>query len=103
MVRASLNMTEHPDGIRVRLKVVPGASRERVVGVLGDALKVAVAKPPEGGAANRAMVQLLAQALDIPPRQIEVISGHTSARKVVLISGIALDDLRGRLDALLTP
>jgi uncharacterized protein (TIGR00251 family) len=89
-----------PDGVRIALKVVPGASRDRIVGVLGDALKVAVSKPPEGGAANRVVVQLLANALGIPPKQVEVVKGHTSPRKDVLVRGIALADLRQRVDAL---
>jgi len=63
-----VKLTADDSGVRIALKVVPGASRDRVMGTLGDALKVAVSKPPEGGAANRAVVQLLAAALAAPPR-----------------------------------
>ena len=49
-----LSLTEHPTGgVRFPLKVVPGSSRDRIVGLLGDALKIAVSKPPADGAANK--------------------------------------------------
>ena len=51
-VELSSILSASGDGTRVRVKVVPGASRTKVVGVLGDRLKVAVAAPPEGGKAG---------------------------------------------------
>ena len=95
-----VTLSPTPDGVRIALKVIPGASRDRVAGVLGDALKVAVSKPPEAGAANKAVVQLLAGALHVPHGQIEVVKGRTSPRKEVLVRGIALDELRRRVDEL---
>ena len=47
------------------MKVVPGASRTRLAGQLGDALKVAVAAPPEAGKANAALIELLAQVFAV--------------------------------------
>ena len=52
-------MSSGPNAFHLALKVVPGASRDRIVGEHGDALKVAVAKPPEDGAANQAVEQFL--------------------------------------------
>ena len=59
-----VSVTQVAEGAQFAIKVVPGASRDRIVGVLGSALKVAVSKPPQGGAANRAVVELLAEALE---------------------------------------
>ena len=84
-------------GVRVALKVVPGASRDRVVGVLGDALKVAVSKPPAGGAANKAVVQLLAAHLDLPAASITITRGHASPRKEVRVAGLTAAELALRL------
>ncbi len=82
-----LDTTRTPEGIVVRLKVVPRASRDRIAGELGGALKVTVAAAPEKGKANRAVVRLLAGALGLHANQIEVIRGTTSANKSVLIRG----------------
>ena len=78
--------------IRVVLPFPPGAGTDTVARFvalhLGDALKVAVSKPPEGGAANRAVIELLAHTLGVTAGQIEIIRGHGSPRKDVLIRGI---------------
>jgi len=91
-------LTTQPDGVRFAIKVVPGASRHRVFGALGDALKVAVSKPPEGGAANKAVVALLAEALGVAAAQVHIVQGHASPRKQVLITGVDAAELRTRLD-----
>jgi uncharacterized protein (TIGR00251 family) len=96
----TLAITSSADGVRLKLKVVPGASRDRVVGVLGDALKVAVAQPPEGGAANRAVVRLLAEALKLPAKSIEVATGRSSPRKDVRVLGVSPAELSRRLELL---
>lgn len=81
----------------LRIKVVPGASRSEIVGWLGDELKIRVAAPPEGGKANRAVVKLLAEALNIPAAQFEIVSGKTRARKTVDVAGMDGPTLRARL------
>ncbi|MCB9846121.1 MAG: DUF167 domain-containing protein [Phycisphaeraceae bacterium] len=72
----------------LRVKAVPGSSRSAIAGRLGDRLKVRVSAPPEGGRANRAIRELLAEALGIAPAAVEVVSGHARAEKVVRIAGI---------------
>lgn len=91
----------HPDGTTVRVRAVPGASRDRVVGEHGGALKVAVAAPPEKGKANQRLATVLAEALAVPARSIELLSGATSRDKVFLIRGIAPDDAGARIAAAL--
>jgi uncharacterized protein (TIGR00251 family) len=77
-----------PQTARLKAKVVPGSSRNRIVGWLGDALKINVTAPPEKGKANDAVVELLAAALGIATDDISVVSGHSSPAKLVAISGI---------------
>ena len=84
-------------GVRMNLKVVPGTSRDRIVGVLGDALKIAVSKPPADGAANKAVIQLLAGHLGLPAGSITITRGHANPRKEVLITGLSADELALRL------
>lgn len=93
-------VTATAGGAAFHVKVVPGASRDRIAGALGDALKIAVARPPSGGEANRALVKLLAKALNLPPQHIEIYRGHTSPRKQILVSNISVETLSARLEAL---
>jgi hypothetical protein len=76
----------------VRVRVHPRARRDRIAGVHGDALKVEVTTPPEGGAANRAVERLLAAALGVPARDVAVVVGATSRSKVVAVDGIVAAD-----------
>jgi uncharacterized protein (TIGR00251 family) len=78
------------DGVEITIKVVPGASRDGIVGLLGDALKVRVSAPPEKGKANAAVIELLAEALGVSVRSISVISGAASPRKILHVSGQSL-------------
>jgi uncharacterized protein (TIGR00251 family) len=97
-----LCLTEHPGGgVRFSLKVVPGASRDRVVGLLGDALKVAVSKPPADGAANKAVVKLLAASLGVAEAQVAIVRGHSNPRKEVVVAGISADQVTQRLSTFL--
>jgi uncharacterized protein (TIGR00251 family) len=74
-------MGTHTLQLRLRIKAVPGASRDSVSGLLGDRLKVRVSAAPEGGRANIAIVKLLFKALGV-----QLVSGHTNPEKVFMIS-----------------
>ena len=73
---------------RLSLKVVPGSSRDEIVGWLGDSLKVKVKAPPEKGRANEAVIALLAERLRIDASGIAMVSGHGSPAKVVDVDGM---------------
>jgi len=81
----------------LRLRVVAGANRSRVVGRHGDAWKVRVTAPPEGGKANEAVLTVLADALDVARRDLELISGRSSRDKVVALDGMTFDAAEQRL------
>lgn len=83
--------------LRVRVRVSPGARREAVVGLYGGALKVAVRAPPERGRANDAVIALLAHALGLPRRAVQVVAGATRRDKTVAISGLDSSEVRSRL------
>lgn len=87
----------------VDVKVVPGASRTRIVGLLGETLKLAVAAPPAGGAANEAVRELLAQTLRVPAAAVRIARGHARPRKTVQIAGLDEPTLRQRLAEALPP
>lgn len=93
----TLEITSTAGGVQFAVKVVPGAARDRVVGLLGAALKVQVSAPPEDGRANARLCEVLADALSVPRRMVSVRSGHGSPHKIVVVTGLAADDLRTRL------
>ncbi len=76
--------------------VQPRASRPRIGPVRQDRLVVAVSAPPVDGAANRAVVELVAGALDVARSQVEVVRGESSRRKTLRVRGAA----RASLEAL---
>jgi len=71
--------------MKLKVKVVPGASTNEVVGWLGDKLKVRVTAAPEKSKANDAVIKTIARQLAVSIDNIEVVSGKTSPNKVVLV------------------
>ena len=72
----------------LKLRVSPGARRPGIAGRHGDAWKVRVSEPPEGGRANEAVLRLLARTLRVPRASVAVVSGHASRDKIVLLEGL---------------
>jgi len=85
---STLAFRDTPGGVELAVKVVPGASRDRVMGVLGDALKIAVTAPPEKGKANQAVIEVLARVLGVKRSGIQIVAGHTQSRKTVRIADL---------------
>jgi uncharacterized protein (TIGR00251 family) len=96
-------MAEHgrPTALRLQIHLQPRAARDRIVGWHGDALKIQVHAPPVEGAANAALIELLAQTLDVPRRTVRILQGSTSRNKVVEIDDVDTTVCRQRLDAAL--
>ena len=82
------------------IKVVPGSKRNRIVGRYAEGFKVQVSAPPEDGKANRAVIELLANALGLKAQQVTIVRGHSQSRKTVEIAGIDQAQAEARLDEL---
>ena len=83
----------------VRLKVVPGSSRDAVGGLLGDRIKIKVAAAAESGKANKAVCDLLARTLGVKPRDVEIVCGQTSPEKVMRVAGLSAAEAKAALNA----
>lgn len=83
----------------VRVKAVPGASRDEIAGTLGDRLKVRVAAPPEGGRANKAICKLIARRLGVAAKLVEVVAGMTNPEKTIQVDGVATREAMMQLTA----
>jgi uncharacterized protein len=82
---------------RLQLRVSPGARRTHVVGRYGDAWKVRVAAPPEGGRANEAVVRLVAETLSLPRDAVTLVSGHGARDKIIELAGLDQTQIDQRL------
>jgi len=69
------------------VRVVPRASKSEIIGAIDNVLKVRIAAPPVDGAANEALIKLLAKALGIPKGGVEILSGGTGRVKRVGVTG----------------
>lgn len=79
------------DDVLIRIKAVPGGSRDALAGLLGDRLKVRVSAPAEGGRANDAIRRLLAGALGVAARNVTIESGSSSPLKTVRVLDCTVD------------
>jgi hypothetical protein len=98
MDAAKLHVERTDDGVVFAVKVVPNASRDEIVGLLGTALKVKTTAPPADGKANRALCELIAQQLGVANRNVSVVAGHSRAEKRIAVRNLAVDALRQRLE-----
>ena len=80
-----LYIQNHPSGLVFKVHVQPRSSRNRVVGLHGDALKVKLTAPPVEGKANKACIDVLSAALGVPKSGLEIVSGQSSRLKHVLL------------------
>ena len=76
--------------VRFSVRVQPRASRTEIAGLHGTALKVRVHAPPVDGAANDAVIELLARQLRIPRGNVRVVSGASGRSKVMEASGVGV-------------
>lgn len=97
LLRMAIRVIEEDGGVRFGVKVVPGSSRDRIVGELGDVLKIAVRAPPQGGKANDAVVALLSERLGVPVRCVSVVRGHGNPRKEIRVARVSALDVSQRL------
>jgi uncharacterized protein (TIGR00251 family) len=91
-----IEMTAHADGCVIAVRAQPGARRNGVVGEQNGALKVAVTAPADRGRANKALEEVLAEALGIKKSQVELLSGATSRDKRFLLRGVTVEAVRHR-------
>ncbi len=88
-------------GVEIFLYVQPRASRNRVVGLQGGELKVALTAPPVDGAANKACCAFLAKLCNLPRSSVKLVSGDSSRHKRWLLESGDLQDIGQRLNLLL--
>ena len=90
-------LRQHRDGVTIDLHVQPRASKNEIVGVQGDELKVRLTSPPVEGEANRLCVEFIAKLLKVPKSTVELVAGEKSRHKRLLSRGGDAEDVRRAL------
>ena len=90
-------LRETSDGTLLSVKLQPRASGNEIGAPLGDDLKIKVTAPPVDAAANRALVEFLAEKLDCPRGKVELIRGQTSRHKTIMLHEIKPEEARQKL------
>jgi uncharacterized protein (TIGR00251 family) len=80
-----LFIREHSRGILFKVLIQPRSSKNMIVGLHGDSLKLKLTAPPVDGAANKMCVKFLAKLLAVSPSSLEIIGGHGSRTKKILL------------------
>jgi uncharacterized protein (TIGR00251 family) len=96
MSRAENWVESVSQGVLIRLKIQPRASRTQIVGLHGEPprLKIRLAAPPVDGKANDALLAFLKVKLGVTLSQLEIIRGQTSPMKDVLCVGKTIDTIQ---------
>ena len=92
-----IEMRRTDKGLFLSVRVQPKASKSRILGEHGGALKISVTATPEKGKANAAVVALLSEKLGVPKSSIEIVRGETSRLKTVRIRGMAKETVSALL------
>lgn len=89
-----------PAGATFQVKVQPRAKKNAIIGVVGDAIKLALTAPPVEGRANEACIVFLAQKLGVPRSSVVIAVGSSSRNKVVCVAGLSAAEVERKLSAI---
>ncbi len=93
-----ISVRQTPEGVSFALRVQPRASRNAVVGEVGDALKISLTAPPVEGKANAACIEFLAELLGVTRASVTIAAGESGRNKVIRVAGMAAQDVRRRIE-----
>ena len=82
---------------RLKLRIVPNAKRDEVLGEHGGAVKIKIAAPAIEGKANEAVLEFIAEKLGVHRREITLIAGEKSRDKLIEIASLDATEARARL------
>ena len=88
---------EKGGAVVLRVLVQPRASKNELAGVHGDCLKIRVTSPPVEDQANKKLCAFLSKLIGVGKKQVEVVGGHKTRVKKVMISNTSMDEVRKKL------
>lgn len=90
-------MEARADGVLLRVKVQPKASRNAILGEQGGRIRIALTAPPVEGAANDSLVKFLADILHVRRQQIVIKGGEHGREKSLLVQEITVEQVNSAL------
>jgi len=95
----ALDLRDTADGLTLRVRVQPRASKDALSGERDGALVVRLSAPPVEGAANEALARFLGKLLGSAPSAVRILRGLTGRQKLVAVAGLDAATARERLGA----
>jgi uncharacterized protein (TIGR00251 family) len=86
-----------PAGVELDIRVIPRAKTSEIGGERDGRLLVRLSAPPVDGAANEALIALMADVLGVSRRVVRVVAGERSRQKRLAIAGVSAAEVSGRL------
>ena len=84
--------------IIIKVKIVPGSSKNKIIGAYNDALKITITAPPVEDKANKKCIAYLAKYFDVAKSKIEIISGKNSKNKLIKIYDISQEEFLDKIE-----
>jgi len=85
-------------GNDIKVKIVPGSSKNKIIGAYNNALKISIAAPPVEGKANKKCIAYLAKYFDVAKSKIEIISGQSGKNKLIKIYDISQEEFLDKIE-----
>ena len=83
--KEGLNIRKNAGGLVFKVLVQPRSSKNMIAGLYNGALKIKLTAPPVDNAANQMCLKFLAKCLDVSKSSLEIIAGHSSRHKQILL------------------
>ncbi|AUI67186.1 MULTISPECIES: DUF167 family protein YggU [Glaesserella] len=81
----AVEFCENPQGIRLRIFLQPKASRDQIVGLHDNELKIAITAPPIEGQANAHLLKFLSKLFKVPKSSIVLEKGELQRHKQIFV------------------
>ena len=92
-----MSSESYQGSVRFHVRVIPRAPREEFGGIRGEAVVVRLTAPPVDNVANKALLEMLSKALDVPACDLSIVAGQRNRDKTVRVAGLSLAKLKQRL------
>jgi len=74
---------------KIAVQITPSASKNEIIGMQNDVLRIKISAPPVKGKANKELIDYLSHLLGISKDRLEIVKGHTSKNKLISIDGLS--------------
>lgn len=98
----TLEIKTCPAGIQFAAAIQPRASRNQILGIHNQCLKIKLTSPPVDGAANQACIKFLAKAFGLSPSRVSIVKGETSRNKIIQFEGMDTPTFNATLSSLIS-